>query len=123
MRVRVVLQVVLIAIAFGAALAAWLPFTSLGGAADDAAAARRARMFGARSMEDAASVVIALDSRSLRDERLAATPRALMTPVWAALSEKALAHGADKVALDFISSIRAKSRNVALTPINVRVPM
>ena len=42
MRVRVVLQVVLIAIAFGAALAAWLPFTSLGGAADDAAASSAA---------------------------------------------------------------------------------
>ena len=102
MRKRVILQVVLIAVAFGAALAAWLPFTSLGGAADDAAAALRARMFGARTMENAASVVIALDSRSLRDDSLAATPRALMTPVWAALSEKALGHGADKVALDFI---------------------
>ena len=42
MRKRVILQVVLIAVAFGAAMAAWLPFTSLAMATEDRPHARAA---------------------------------------------------------------------------------
>lgn len=102
MRLRVVLQVVAAAVAFGAALAFFLPPNAVGGAADDAAAGWRADIFGARDMGDAEVVVLALDERSVNDPTLATTPRALMTPVWAEIAEKALANGARKIGFDFI---------------------
>ena len=102
MRLRIVLQVVLASIAFGAALAAYVPFTALGGLADDAAAALRVDMFGPRDMSEASVVVVALDERSVDDPMLAGTPRALMSPVWAELAERALGAGAEKVGFDFI---------------------
>ena len=102
MRLRIVLQVLIASVIFGAALAASVPYSSLGGAADDAAAAVRHSLFGPRSLSGAKVVTIALDRRSVNHPRLAATPRALMSPIWAEIAAKAFDHGAEKVALDFI---------------------
>ncbi|MEL7466382.1 MAG: adenylate/guanylate cyclase domain-containing protein [Pseudomonadota bacterium] len=102
MRLRIVFQVLAAAVLFGAALAAYLPQNTVGGWADDRAAAARALIWGERSFEAASVVVVALDEASVNDPRLAATPRALMSPIWAEIALKALDHGAEAVALDFI---------------------
>ncbi|MEO1613484.1 MAG: hypothetical protein AAFU55_14195, partial [Pseudomonadota bacterium] len=102
MRLRIVFQVVAAAVIFGAALAAYLPQNNVGGWADDRASALRAAIWGERSFDDASVVVVALDEASVNDPRLASTPRALMSPIWAEVAQKAFDHGAEKVALDFI---------------------
>lgn len=83
-------------------VSAFLPFTTIDGVADDAAAAVRVAALGPRDMSDAAVAVLVLDEKSVDTAPLSNMPRALMSPVWAALSEKALAHGAERVAFDFI---------------------
>lgn len=102
MRAGIAIRVVAAATAIAAALAILVPFTVVDGLADDAAAAARVAIFGEKSLGDAAVVVLALDERSMATPPLDATPRALMSPVWAALAGKALQHGATAVALDFI---------------------
>ncbi|HET7410982.1 MAG TPA: adenylate/guanylate cyclase domain-containing protein [Paracoccaceae bacterium] len=68
----------------------------------DVTAAVRAVAFGIRPLDDAAVVVVTVGSRSLDSPELAGMPRALFSPVWAALTAKAFAAGATSVAYDFI---------------------
>ena len=68
----------------------------------DATAAARALVFGVRPLASERVVVVTLGDRSLESDELANLPRALFSPVWAALSARALGAGARSVAFDFI---------------------
>ena len=100
------LLAVLVAAAAGGGLAALAPPTALDGAAGDGAAALRA--FVAPGGFEAPQVALVLvDETSAADPRLETTPRALMSPVWAGLTETALASGAVSVGFDFIFAFDA----------------
>jgi len=103
----IALGVVLAAALIAGALAALAPRTPVDGAFDAAAAAVRAAAFGKADFSDAGVVVVLLDERSLDAEALRGTPRAMMSPVWAELSETAFGHGAEAVAFDFILAFDA----------------
>jgi class 3 adenylate cyclase/CHASE2 domain-containing sensor protein len=68
----------------------------------DVTAAARAVAFGVRPLSDAGVVVVTVGSRSLDSPELIDLPRALFTPVWSALTVRALGAGARSVAYDFI---------------------
>ncbi|QIE56380.1 CHASE2 domain-containing protein [Pikeienuella piscinae] len=102
MRARPVVAVMLAAMALGGALGAYLPFTALDGAANDAAAATRQALFQPTGLSDAQVALVLLDERSVMSDRLSAMPRALMSPIWSAVAKTALAHGALGVGFDFI---------------------
>lgn len=112
MRAALTLPVILAAALVAGALSVVAPFTALDGLADDAAAAVRVAMFGEHDMSSAKVVVLTLDERSVAAPPLDAVPRALMSPIWASLTEKALGHGADAVALDFILAFDASNFRV-----------
>jgi len=115
MRLAVVLPVIAAGALLAGLIAAFAPFTLIDGYADDAAAAARVAVVGSRDMGDAAVAVVLLDQESLARPPLTETPRALMSPIWAALAGKAFAHGADKVALDFILAYDAADLRVGET--------
>ncbi len=100
------LLAVLVAAAAGGGLAALAPPTALDGAAGDGAAALRALVAPGGFAAPQVALVL-LDEASAADPRLESTPRALMSPVWAALAETALAHGAVSVGFDFIFAFDA----------------
>lgn len=102
MQTSIALPIILCAALVAGVIAAVAPQTPIDGLADDAAAAARSATLGARDMADAKAVVLLLDEKSLDASVLVGTPRALMSPLWTTLTEKALTHGADSVALDFI---------------------
>lgn len=112
MRPGIAIPVVVVAALVAGLLAAIAPFSVIDGLADDAAAAVRIEVFGERDMSAAAVVVLALDERSVTSPPLDAVPRALMSPIWAALTEKALQHGATGLALDFILAFDASDLRV-----------
>lgn len=68
----------------------------------DSTASARAIIFGARPLDQAGTIVVTLGGRSLDSPELFNTPRALFSPIWAALAEKALEAGALTIAYDFI---------------------
>src|SRR5690625_5118358 len=68
----------------------------------DSSAAARVMLFGARPLDQARVIVVTLGGRSLDSAELFDTPRALFSPIWAALAEKALEAGAHSIAYDFI---------------------
>lgn len=107
MRGRIVWPVVLATALIAGILAAFSPLTTIDGVADDAAAAFRVGAVGPRDMSGAAVTVLLLDEKSVNTPPLSNMPRALMSPVWAALGEKALGHGARAVAYDFILAFDA----------------
>jgi len=102
MRASILLPVILAAALVAGGMAAFVPNTTIDGYADDAAAAARVRAFAPGDLSAAAAVVLLLDEKSVNHPALKSMPRALMGPVWSALTEKALDSGARKVALDFI---------------------
>ena len=112
MRPAIAVPVVVAAALIAGFLAAFAPFSIIDGVADDAAAASRLAVFGERDMSAAAVVVLALDERSVASPPLNAVPRALMSPIWTALTEKALEHGASAIALDFILAFDASDLRV-----------
>src|SRR5690625_7826336 len=59
----------------------------------DSTAAARAMAFGIRPLDQARVIVVTLGGRSLDSEELFNTPRALFSPIWAALAGKALRAG------------------------------
>src|SRR5690625_7833915 len=68
----------------------------------DSTAAARAMAFGIRPLDQARVIVVTLGGRSLDSEELFNTPRALLSPIWAALAEKALRAGAGTITYDSI---------------------
>ncbi|SLN75722.1 CHASE2 domain-containing protein [Oceanibacterium hippocampi] len=102
MRAAVVLQVLVAATALSTAMAVLTPFTLIDGVANDAATATRVAIDPRVDLAEAGVVVLLLDEKSVNAEPLDAMPRTLMSPVWAALTEKALANGATGVGFDFI---------------------
>ncbi len=68
----------------------------------DATAAARALILGPRPIETDKVVVVTLGDRSLAAPELVDLPRALFSPVWTAVTAKALGAGAHSVAFDFI---------------------
>lgn len=68
----------------------------------DSTASVRAMVFGTQSLQQARTVVVTLGGRSLDSAELFDTPRALFSPIWAALAGKALNAGAHAIAYDFI---------------------
>ncbi len=97
------LAIALLAGAVAAAISGALPQQHLvQGWVIDMSAAVRAVVLGARPLASERVAVVTLGDRSLESDELASLPRALFSPVWAALSEKALGAGARSVAFDFI---------------------
>lgn len=93
-----------LALAVIAMLASWaLPQSHLvQGWLIDSTAGARAMAFGIRPLDQARAIVVTLGGRSLDSEELFNTPRALFSPIWAALAEKALKAGARTITYDFI---------------------
>jgi len=93
-----------LAVAAAATLTSWaLPQSHLlQGWLIDSTAAARAMAFGIRPLDQARVIVVTLGGRSLDSEELFNTPRALFSPIWAALAEKALRAGARTITYDFI---------------------
>ena len=73
----------------------------------DRLVAARAMLFGVRPLQSEHVVVIGVDQRSLDSPELGTIPRVMFSPVYKDLIDKALAHGAKGVALDFILTFDA----------------
>ena len=73
----------------------------------DITTAARAVAFGVQPLHDANVLVVTVGERSLDSPELLEMPRALFTPVWAALTAKVFATGARSIAYDFIMAYDA----------------
>lgn len=96
------LLIAVIAALAAGAVSMLAPFrTGVDGIAYDLTLAARAAIFGGDSYADSPIIVIAVDQRTL-DAPEAQAPRALFSPLWAEVGEKAFNAGAVVVAFDFV---------------------